>query len=96
MRAMAIRVDSIMGADYVSPGMRVHIIRKDLSPNGSKLDDSRIILENIRILAVGENVEQNSEGQPHKVSVVTLLITPEQGQKLALTGLDRFQLEVRN
>jgi len=96
MRAISIRVDSIIGADYVSPGMRVDIIRKDLSPNGSKLDDSRIILENIQVLTAGENVEQNSEGRPQKVSVVVLLVTPEQAQKLVLEGPSCIQLEVRN
>jgi len=96
MRAVAIRVDSITGADYVLPGMRVDIIRKDPAPNGSKLDDSRIILDNIQVLTAGENMEQDSEGRPQKVSLVTLQVTPEQAQKLAKAASNRIQLEVHN
>ena len=95
MRAIAVRVDNTAGADNIKPGTRVDVIRTLIPPDGRQDGVSRIILENIQVLAFGQVEEQNSDGQPQKVTVVTLLVTPEQGQRLALGGSDGIQLAVR-
>jgi pilus assembly protein CpaB len=54
-------------------------------------------LENLEVLAAGQNVQRNVDGQPQTVQDVTLLLTPEQAQKVALaTGEGRIQLALRN
>jgi pilus assembly protein CpaB len=96
MRAISVRVESIIGdADSVLPGTSVDIIRKDMPPNGSEEEDSRIILENIQVLTVGQNVIQSIDDKPQNANVVTLLVTPEQAQKLTLAKSDGIQLAVR-
>ncbi len=58
---------------------------------------SKIILENLQVLAVGQNVQRDVEGKPQTVQEVTLLVTPEQASKIALaTGDGRIQLALRH
>jgi len=97
MRAISVKVDNVIGvAGIVLPGTRVDVIKTSTPPNGSEGDDSRIVLENVQVLTCGWSVQQNSDGQPQNVSVVTLLVNPEQAQKLMLAGTDGIQLAVRN
>ena len=96
MRSAPVKVNGIIGdEDSVLPGTRVDIIRPDMPPNDSEEDDSRIILENILVLACGLSRQQNSDSQPQNVSVVVLLVTSEQAQKLTLAKSDGIQLAVR-
>jgi pilus assembly protein CpaB len=58
---------------------------------------SKVILENIQVLAAGQNIASDEKGKPQNVQVVTLLVTPEESQKLALASVDgKIQLSLRN
>jgi pilus assembly protein CpaB len=58
---------------------------------------SKVFLENIQVLAAGQNVATDDNGKPLNVQVVTLLVTPEESQKLALASVDgKIQLALRN
>jgi pilus assembly protein CpaB len=58
---------------------------------------TRVILENVRVLAAGQQVEQDREGKPQKVPVVTLLVTPEDATKLTMASTEgKIQLALRN
>jgi pilus assembly protein CpaB len=96
MRAMAVRVNDIIGvAGFVGPGSHVDVIIIGIpSPNGAMT--SKIFLENVQILAAGQNVERDVNGKPQSSQVVTVLVTPEDAQKLALAGDSRIQLALRN
>jgi pilus assembly protein CpaB len=103
MRALSIQVNSIIGvAGFVMPGSRVDLILISEPPSdvrGSRPKEvaSKIILENLEVLAVGQNVQRDVEGKPQTVQDVTLLVTPEQAQKVALATQDgRIQLALRN
>ncbi len=103
MRALTIQVNSIIGvAGFVSPGSRVDLILIAVPPKdvkGAKADEqaSKIILENLEVLAAGQNVQRDVDGKPQTVQDVTLLLTPEQTEKVALaTGDGRIQLALRN
>jgi pilus assembly protein CpaB len=51
----------------------------------------------LSVLAAGQAVQQNEKGQPMTVSVVTLMVTPDQGEKLVLASSQgRIQLALRN
>jgi pilus assembly protein CpaB len=95
MRALAIKVNDVIGvAGFVIPGTRVDII---LSGQLANQQVSKIILENVQVLAAGQSVEQDPNGKPMNVSVITLLVTPDDAQKLALaSGEGRLQLALRN
>lgn len=97
MRALSLKVDSVIGvAGFVLPGTRVDVVLTGTPPNAKEGVVSRIVLENIQVLTAGQQVEQDAKGQPVNVSVVTLLVTPEQAQEMVLMGSDRVQLLLRN
>ena len=95
MRAVAIKVNDVIGvAGFVVPNTHVDVI---LSGAVEGQEVSKIILENVLVLAAGQSIEQDPNGKPMQVSVITLLVSPEDAQKLALaTGEGRMQLALRN
>src|SRR5437867_9891594 len=98
MRAVAVKVNDVIGvAGFALPGTRVDVILSGSPDRGTETDTTKIILENVQVLASGQNVEQDANGKPQNVQVITLLVTPEQAQKLALGSVDgRIQLALRN
>ena len=95
MRAVAVKVNDVIGvAGFVLPGTRVDVI---LTGEDNKVEVSKIILENIQVLAADQNLEQDASGKPREVQVITLLVTPEESQKVALASVEgRIQLALRN
>ena len=95
MRAVAVKVNDVIGvAGFVLPGTRVDVI---LTGEDNKIEVSKIILENIQVLAADQNLEQDASGKPREVQVITLLVTPEESQKVALASVEgRIQLALRN
>jgi pilus assembly protein CpaB len=60
-------------------------------------NNTRTILENVRVLAAGQKVQQDQEGKPQTVSVITLLVSPEDSVKLAMGSTQgKIQLALRN
>ncbi len=59
---------------------------------------SKIVLQNIKVLANGQNIDKpESEREANSVKAVTLLVTPEQAEKLALASSEgKLQLVMRN
>jgi pilus assembly protein CpaB len=100
MRASAVRVNDVVGlAGFVTPGMRVDVLMTGTAPGGNQGDGPRVntLLQNIQVLSAGENLQTDSEGKPHPVQVVNLLVTPEQAEKLTLAGNQtQIQLVLRN
>jgi pilus assembly protein CpaB len=98
MRAVAVKVNDVIGvAGFVLPGTRVDVILSGSSDENNRADTAKVILENVQVLAAGQNIEQNADGRPQNVQVITLLVTPEDSQKLALASIDgKIQLALRN
>ncbi len=100
MRASAVRVDEVVGlAGFVTAGMRVDVLMTGIPPGGNPAEGSHVntLLENIQVLSAGENLQRDSEGKPHPVQVVNLLVTPEQAEKLTLASSQtHIQLVLRN
>lgn len=100
MRAVPVRVNEIIGvAGFVVPGMRVDIIISGAPPNAPKdLGTlSKTLLQNIEVLSAGQNIQKDAEGKPQSVTVVNLLVNPEQAEILSLaTGETKVQLVLRN
>ena len=87
LRASAVRVNEVVGlAGFVTAGMRVDVLMSGIPPGGNPSEGSRVntLLQNIQVLSAGENLQKDSEGKPHPVQVVNLLVTPEQAEKLTL------------
>ena len=99
MRAVSVRVNEVVGvAGYVLPGNRVDVVAT-ASPTESRSDTtSKVVLSNVQVLTAGTRMEQNQEDtQPTQVTVVTLLVNPEQAERLALASTEgKIQLALRN
>ena len=98
MRAVSVKVNDVIGvAGFVVPGARVDVILSGSPAKNGEVDMSKVILENVQVLAAGQNVTNDANGKPQSVQVVTLLVNPDDSQKLALATVDgRIQLSLRN
>jgi len=98
-RALSVRVNDVVGvAGYVLPGTRVDVVCT-ASPTSQPQDaTSKVVLSNVQVLTAGTRMEQDQEkGKPMQVTVVTLLVTPEQVERLALASTEgKIQLALRN
>ncbi len=98
MRAFSMAVDQIVGvAGWVLPSTRVDVLLTMADIQGTREPATKVIMQNVRTLAAGQSIQQDKEGKPQAVGVVTFLLTPEQAETLALaSGQGRIQLALRN
>jgi pilus assembly protein CpaB len=99
LRAVSVRVNEVIGvAGYVLPGTRVDVVAT-VSPSGSSADmTSKVILTNVQVLAAGTKIDRETDkNKPMPVSVVTLLVNPEEAERLTLASTEgKIQLALRN
>lgn len=96
-RALSVAVDQVVGvAGFVLPGTRVDVVVIMEQPGTSEMA-SKIVLQNIPVLSAGQSYQRQVQGEPMTVSVVTLLVTPEQAETLTLARSQGIiQLALRN
>jgi pilus assembly protein CpaB len=96
-RAFTIRVNEVVGVGgFIVPETKVDVILTAIPTGQSTEKVSKIVLENMQVLAAGQIVEQK-ENKPITVNTVTLSVTPEEAEKLALASNDGvIQLVLRN
>jgi pilus assembly protein CpaB len=98
-RALSVRVNEVIGvAGYVLPGTRVDVVATANPSNRSEDITTKVVLQNVEVLAAGTRLEQDTEdGKPMQVTVVTLLVTPEESERLTLASTEgKIQLALRN
>lgn len=101
MRALSVAVNEVVGvAGFVIPGTMVDVLvtgNLPVSQRGGDNNITRTILENVRVLAAGQKIEQDQSGKPQKVPVITLLVSPEDAVKLTMASTEgKIQLALRN
>jgi pilus assembly protein CpaB len=100
MRAVSVAVNEVVGvAGFVTPGTMVDVLvtGRAIGSQAEQGDITRTILENVRVLAAGQKVEQDREGKPQTVAVITLLVGPDEATKLTMGATDgKLQLALRN
>jgi pilus assembly protein CpaB len=98
MRAMSVRVNEVIGvAGFVVPGTYVDLVLTMTRDQANSM--SRIVLSNIQVLTAGTRTDQEAgkTGQAVPSTVVTLLLTPENSEKVALAGaVGQITLILRN
>ena len=96
MRAVSVPVDEVSDvAGFVLPHTRVDVL---VATTGEGTDKafSKVILQNVEVLAVAQEVEQKKD-EPEIVKVVTLLVTPQESERLALASHSgTLRLAMRN
>jgi pilus assembly protein CpaB len=97
MRAVSVRVDDVVGVSgFAMPGTMVDVLATG-TPVSESDSLTRTIIQDVRVLAAGQTVEQDKQGKPHTVGVVTLLLTPKQADELTMASTDnRIHLALRN
>lgn len=99
LRAMSVRVNEVIGvAGYVLPGTRVDVLAT-VNPTGQGGDvTSKVILTNVQVLASGTKIERDGrDNKPMPVNVVTMLVAPEESERLTLAATEgKIQLALRN
>ena len=84
-RAVTVAVNEVAGvAGFLTPADRVDVVVTTVPP-GSTDNLSKIVLQNVPILATGQMTEQK-EGKAVVVPTVTLDLTPEDSEKLVLAA----------
>jgi pilus assembly protein CpaB len=101
-RAMTVKVDDVVGiSGFIMPGTLVDVVVV-IDPQeklvGQAGPISKIVLQNIKVLANGQNIDKpENQRDANSVKAVTLLVTPEQAEKLALASSEgKLQLVMRN
>jgi pilus assembly protein CpaB len=97
MRAVSVRVNEVIGvAGFVQPGTRVDVLLTG-NPSGTGEQQTTTVLENIAVIATGQKLERNPAGEAQMAPVITLLVSPDDAQKLTLAQMQgRIQLSLRN
>lgn len=98
-RAMAVKVDKVVGvAGFIRPGNRVDVLVTLTGQGKVPIPITKTVLENVLVLAAGPETDQSGKQEKAvPVDVITLEVTPEEGEKLALAASEgKLQLALRN
>ena len=97
MRAVSVKVNEVIGvAGFVLPGTRVDLVA---TVGNQKETKTRTVVSNLQVLASGTRYDQQAtkEGKPIPSTVVTLLATPEDAERITLASTDgKILLVLRN
>jgi pilus assembly protein CpaB len=96
-RGVTIKVDdAVRESGFVSPNSRVDVVVSIAERQGSAERTGKVILQNVPVLAAGQSVEMRGN-KPVPVTTVTLALTPEQAERLAVAQTEgRLMLATRN
>ena len=86
MRAIALKSDDVVGvAGFLAPGSHLDVLvtyRTDRQPEPTTLT----VLQDAEVLAAGHQVQPDPEGKPDTVTVVTLLLSPADAERVVLAS----------
>ena len=97
MRAISVKVNEVIGvAGFVVPGAHVDVVVTIRRQNDAV---SRVLVSNVRVLTAGTRYDQEraKDTKPIPSTVVTLVVSPEQAEKIALASSEgQLTLMLRN
>jgi pilus assembly protein CpaB len=100
MRAVSVKVNDVVSvAGYAVPGTHVDVLLTgNPRANNDPADVTTVtLLSNVQVLTAGEQMERSPDGKPERVTVITLLVSPQGAEKLAMAdGYGHLQLALRN
>jgi pilus assembly protein CpaB len=96
-RAMTVKVDEASGvAGFLAPGDRVDVVVTVSKGEYNKDPIAKLLFQNLKVLGTGQKLENLPGDKPLVVPTVTLEVTPEQGERLALAAQEgRISLVLR-
>jgi pilus assembly protein CpaB len=100
MRALSVKVNEVIGvAGFVVPGTRVDVMVTLQGKTRDEDSTTRVVVSNVQVLTAGTRYDQENakDGAPIPSTVVTLLVSPADGEKIALAGsAGQIMLTLRN
>jgi pilus assembly protein CpaB len=102
MRAISVKTNEVVGvAGFVIPGTRVDVLVTVKKKSGTQEEPiSRAVVSNVVVLTSGSRFDQEKakqEGKPIAATVVTLLVTPEDAERISLAASEgQITLTLRN
>jgi pilus assembly protein CpaB len=100
MRAISLKVNEVVGvAGFVVPGTHVDVMVTLSGKNRDEDSTTRVVLSNAQVLTAGTRYDQEKakDGAPIPSTVVTLLVTPDDGERVALAAAEgQIMLTLRN
>jgi len=98
MRAVTLRVDdTISVGGFVQPGYHVDIVTTIDFHGVNEETVSKVILQNIRVVATGQEIERKEDKKSKVVPTVTVLVDLEQAERLVLAAnAGTIRLVLRN
>ena len=96
-RAITVRANDVIGvAGFLSPGDFVDVIATMMERDRGVMV-TKTVLQKIKVLSVGQQMEPGKDGKPKAVSTVTLLVSPDEAERLVLaTSQGQIQLVMRS
>lgn len=86
MRALSLKSDQVVGvAGYLLPGTHVDVLVTLRGTNGVDTTTTTV-LQDAQIITAGQKMQADPEGKPTPVDVVTVLVTPEQAERVVLAS----------
>jgi pilus assembly protein CpaB len=83
-RAMAVRINDVAGiSGLLQPNSRVDVLVTIREDNSEK-QVAKLFMSNMLVLSVGTEVQRDTQGKPINATTVTLAVTPEEAEKLAI------------
>jgi pilus assembly protein CpaB len=101
MRAISVRVNDVIGvAGFAVPGTRVDVL-VTVDGKGKAQDEpmTRTVVSYVQVLTAGTKYDQekSKDGKPIPTSVVTLMVLPEDAERIALASNEgKITLALRN
>jgi len=99
MRAMSVKVNEVIGvAGFVVPGTRVDVLAS-IDEGQDRSPMTRAVVSNVQVLSAGTRYDQekSKDGKPIPSTVVTLMVTPEDAERIALATTEgKIMLTLRN
>ena len=83
-RAMAVRINDVAGiSGLLQPNSRVDVL-VTIREDNSERQVAKLFMSNMLVLSVGSEVQRDNQGKPINATTVTLAVTPEEAERLAI------------
>ena len=87
MRAISLRSDQIVGvAGFLLPGTHVDVLVTYRTASATPEPITSMVLQDAEVLTAGQKMQPDPEGKPSSVDVVTLLVKPNDAERVTLAS----------
>ncbi|MBI1940921.1 MAG: Flp pilus assembly protein CpaB [Acidobacteria bacterium] len=87
MRATSVRSNEIVGvAGFLFPGSHVDVLATFRPTGVNEQPVTQTVLQDVEVITAGQKIQPDPQGKPETVNVVTLLLSPDDSEKLLLAS----------